>query len=224
MRSSPPKPTTTTTGEHPITLHDARLDFVLGSLLNSGAESVLDLGCGSGAFLKYAATQKQFRRIVGVDTSEESLAVARRELAPHIEDGTKSISLINGSYLTENMTLAGFDAAVLIETIEHLDPRRLSVLERILFVAYRPTTIVLTTPNKEYNVLYGLGEDELREPDHRFEWSRLRFRSWSTRLARQYGYRVLFGNVGECHPVFGTPTQAARFTRDDQFMHSRRAD
>ncbi len=212
------------TGENPISLHETRLNFVLGALLDSGASSVVELGCGSGAFLKCAASQEQIRHIVGIDASEESLAVARRELAPFIDGDAQKVSLINGSCLDENLSLAGFDAAVLVETIEHLDPRRLSTLERVLFVAYRPLTIVVTTPNKEYNVLYGLGEDELREPDHRFEWSRLRFRAWAQRLARHHGYRVIFANVGECHPTFGTPTQAARFTRHDPFMNSTCAD
>lgn len=205
-------------------MHDTRLNFVLGALLDSGAETLLDLGCGSGAFLKRAAGQPQFRRIVGVETSQEALAVARRELAPHINGDAGRLSLIHGSYLDENEALTGFDAAVLVETIEHLDPRHLSLLERTVFIQYRPITVIVTTPNKEYNVLYGLGENEFRDPDHRFEWTRLKFRSWATRIARQYGYRVIFGNIGEAHPGFGTPTQAARFTRDGLSLDMQQAD
>jgi len=182
-------------------------------VLGSGAESVLDLGCGSGAFLKRAAHQQQLQRIVGVEASEEALAVARRELGPFMREPSGKVSLINGSFLDEDRDLTGFDAAVLVETIEHLDPRRLSRLEQALFVSYHPATIVLTTPNREYNVLYGLASHELREPDHQFEWSRPRFQSWAQRLARQHGYRVSFGNIGEYHPTFGTPTQAAKFSR-----------
>lgn len=174
---------------------------------------MLDLGCGSGALLKRTAAHHQFQHIVGVDASEEALAVARRELARHMEHDTGRVTLINGSYLDENPRLAGFDAAVLVETIEHVDPRRLSVLERTVFGVYRPATVIVTTPNQEYNVLYGLGEHEYRDPDHRFEWTRLKFRSWATRIARTNGYRVVFGGIGESHPSFGSPTQVARFAR-----------
>lgn len=90
------------------------------------------------------------------------------------------------------------------------------MLERTVFDVYRPRTVVVTTPNQEYNVLYGLREGEVRDPDHRFEWSRLKFRSWAMRIGRQYGYRVIFGNIGEAHPEFGSPTQAARFMRTEQ--------
>ncbi|MCP1676937.1 3' terminal RNA ribose 2'-O-methyltransferase Hen1 [Natronocella acetinitrilica] len=205
-------------------LHDARLSFVIGGLLDSGAETVLDLGCGSGALLKRAIGRGEFARIVGVEASDEALAVARRELAGHTGMADGKLTLIHGSYLEEKQELAGFDAAVLVETIEHLDPRKLSTLERTLFVAYRPQTVIVTTPNKEYNKLYGLADHEFRDPDHRFEWTRLKFRSWAQRIARSYGYRTIFGNIGEAHPALGSPTQAVRFTRDDCDLRSQSAD
>ncbi|MEX0729834.1 MAG: methyltransferase [Aquisalimonadaceae bacterium] len=196
----------------------------MGALLNSGAKTVLDLGCGSGTLLKRALIQQQFLRIVGVEVSGQALAVARRELASHIDSDRGRLSLINGSYLVEDSRLHGFDAAALVETIEHVDPRRLSLLENTLFAMYRPSTVVVTTPNKEYNVLYGLSDNEVRDPDHQFEWSRLKFRSWAARIGRQHGYRVIYGNIGESHPVFGSPTQAARFTRVDHYSTCRYAD
>lgn len=207
-----------------MSLHDARLRFVLGALLDSGAESILDLGCGSGTLLKRAVDQKQFLRIVGVEVSAEALAVARRELAIHDQQRRdERLSLINGSYLDEDDRLQGFDAAALVETIEHIDPKRLCVLEKTVFAAYQLGTVVVTTPNQEYNVLYGLHAGEVRDPDHRFEWTRLKFRTWARRIGRQYGYRVVFGNIGEAHPEFGSPTQAARFIREEQQPRSARA-
>ena len=207
-----------------ISLHDARLNFVLGALLDSGAETVLDLGCGSGAFLKRAVAEARFARIVGVESSGIALAVARRELAAELATAGGKLSLVSTSFLEEDERLKGFDAAVLVETIEHIDPRRLSRLEQTVFAAYQPSTVIVTTPNQEYNVLLGLEDGRYRDPDHRFEWTRLKFRSWATRIARQFGYRVMFGNIGEGHPGYGSPTQAARFARVHAQLGRQRAD
>lgn len=193
-------------------LHEARLRYALGAVINSRAQSLLDIGCGSGTLLKRAVNVERFRRIVGLEVSGEALAVARRELQHHLGVG-KRLELVQGSCLDDQDRLAGFDAAALVETIEHLDPRHLSRLETNLFAHARPATVVVTTPNREYNVLYGLHEAERRDPDHRFEWDRRRFRTWAQRLARQYGYQVVISGIGEAHPEFGCPTQAARFTR-----------
>ena len=193
-------------------LHEARLRYALGAVMNSRADSLLDIGCGSGTLLKRAVRQARFRRIVGLEVSGEALAVARRELRDHLHGG-EPLELIQGSCLDDPQRLAGFDAAALVETIEHLDPRHLSRLETNLFAHACPGTIVVTTPNREYNVLYGLHQDERRDPDHRFEWDRRRFGAWAHRLARQHGYQVCISGIGEAHPEFGCPTQAARFTR-----------
>jgi hypothetical protein len=48
----------------------------------------------------------------------------------------------------------GYDAATVVEVIEHLDPPRLAAFERVLFEFSRPTTVVLTSPNREYNVVW----------------------------------------------------------------------
>lgn len=199
--------------DQPLALHEARLNYVLGTLVNSHARSLLDLGCGSGALLKQAVVETQFRRILGIEVSPQALAVARRELAEHLYSEPARLSLVQGSCLEDDTTPTGFDAAALVETIEHVDPRRLAALEHNLFGRARPGTVVITTPNHEYNVLYGLEPGELRDADHRFEWSRSRFRAWSLRLARQYGYQVAFSGIGEAHPEYGCPTQAARFSR-----------
>ena len=193
-------------------LHEARLRYALGAVINSRAGSLLDIGCGSGTLLKHAVKECQFRRIVGLEVSGEALAVARRDLREHLLAGQR-LELVQGSCLDDPQRLAGFDAAALVETIEHLDPRHLSRLETNLFAHARPATVVVTTPNQEYNTLYGLHEGERRDPDHRFEWNRRRFGTWAQRLARQHGYQVFISGIGEAHPEFGCPTQAARFTR-----------
>ncbi|MCD0389262.1 hypothetical protein, partial [Acinetobacter baumannii] len=70
----------------------------------------------------------------------------------------------------------GFDAAAVVEVIEHLDPPRLSAFERVVFEFSRPSTVVLTTPNREYNVMWEtLPAGAVRHADHRFEWDRQEF-------------------------------------------------
>lgn len=197
-------------------LHDARLNFVIGSLLDCGVRNFIDLGCGAGSLLKKALLSGYFDAILGLETAADSLAVARAELADYLRAPNPELRLINGSGLDVQPQLQDFDAIVMVETLEHIDPRQLSRLEEALFVGYRPRHVILSTPNRDYNPLYGLAAHELREPDHKFEWSRIRFRSWGLRLARQYGYHARFAHIGEAHPELGSPTQAIRFSRIDE--------
>ena len=110
--------------------------------------------------------------------------------------------------------LVGFDAAALVEVIEHLDPPRLDAAEQNVFGSARPGTVVVTTPNAEYNVRWeSLPSGELRHRDHRFEWTRAEFGSWAQKVAGSYGYSVRFEPVGPKDPAVGAPTQMAVFTR-----------
>ena len=47
----------------------------------------------------------------------------------------------------------GHDAAVAVEVIEHLDPGPRAAFERVLFGYAEARTVVVTTPNREYNAL-----------------------------------------------------------------------
>jgi small RNA 2'-O-methyltransferase len=192
-------------------LHEERLDSVVSALLRRGAATVLDLGCGSGALLRRLAERERFTRIVGLDSSPEALAEARRLLTPLGTPGDGRVSLVQGSFLTVESLHAGFDATTLVETIEHVEPGQLSAVEKVVFAKLRPATVVITTPNVEYNVLYGLASGELRHRDHRFEWSRSRFRSWAVGVAERHGYRAVLEGIGRPHPWLGSPTQMGVF-------------
>jgi hypothetical protein len=99
-----------------------------------------------------------------------------------------------------------------MEVVEHVDPSRLEALERVVFGAARPGAVVVTTPNREYNVLYE-GLIGMRHPDHRFEWPREEFVAWTERIGVSYGYGVRLRGIGELDPNLGTPTQMAVFIR-----------
>ncbi|WKN33789.1 3' terminal RNA ribose 2'-O-methyltransferase Hen1 [Porifericola rhodea] len=196
------------------TLHQERLKQVLSELKASGAKSVLDLGCGEGKLLKMLLREKQFENILGMDISYRSLEKAKerlhfQEMAPRQKE---RINLIHGALTYRDKRLEGFDAAALVEVIEHLDENRLAALERVLFEFARPTTVVLTTPNRDYNQLFEtLDAGAFRHSDHRFEWSRAEFKAWATGVAEVYDYTVNFKAVGEEHPNFGAPSQMAIF-------------
>jgi small RNA 2'-O-methyltransferase len=194
-------------------LHEERLDGVVDRLLSAGVQSVLDLGCGNGALLERLLAEPRLLRIVGVDRSLPCLDEARARLASPGGVQDPRLALRQGSVLDLDDDLTGFDAAVLVETIEHLDPAHLSRLERGLFLRLRPERVVVTTPNREYNVLFGLERRERRHPHHRFEWDRAKFERWASGAARRTRYDVTFESLGPVHDWRGSPTQMAVFVR-----------
>ncbi len=195
-------------------LHKLRLDKVVATLLASGAERVLDLGCGPGELLARLVTQPQFTKIVGMDTSLETLGAARQRLGLASDGASDSrVCLWQASFTSCVEEFAGFDAAVLLETIEHVEPNRLSAVEQAVFVGYHPQVVLLTTPNFEYNELHGLRPGALRHRDHRFEWSREKFQNWAAGVARRNGYQVVFDAIGPVDARRGSSTQMATFSR-----------
>ena len=196
--------------EKPLSLNEQRHGAVLAALRASGAQTVLDLGCGEGKLLRELLKDKQFERIVGMDVSIRSLELAQKQLKlDRLPDRQAArLNLIHGSLIYRDKRLEGFDAAAVVEVIEHLDPPRLSALERVLFEFARPKTVVLTTPNREYNVMWEtLPAGQFRHSDHRFEWTRQEFQDWANRVAEQHGYSVRFLPVGPEDEEVGSPTQ-----------------
>ena len=202
--------------EHPIRLNDIRMETVSRVLKDSGAVRVLDLGCGEGRLLRELRRIGQFKEIVGLDASIRALEIAARrlrleQLPPRQRE---RVRLLHGALTYRDDRLAGYDAAAVVEVIEHLDPARLAAFERALFQFARPGTVVVTTPNREYNVNFRtLHEGAFRHKDHRFEWTRPEFADWARRVASSHGYEVAFEPVGEVDPEHGAPTQMGVFRR-----------
>lgn len=193
-------------------LHEERLGIACDMLRGSGAKTVLDLGCGSGALLQRLLESGSFTAVTGLEESGVSVRDARRRLAGWLEDPETPLTLLRGSFREANPALAGYEAATMIEVIEHVPPQQLSTVEQAVFGSYRPGCLFLTTPNREYNPIFGLGPGEFRDPDHKFEWDRAKFRQWVTGVARRNGYAVRVGGIGEMDPDLGPPTQTAWFT------------
>ena len=196
-------------------LHDIRLKLVAEKLKQSGAASVIDLGCGDGKLLRLLLKEKQFTRIAGTDVSYSELEKSQDKLHWNEmpERQRERLSLFQSSLTYRDKRFSGFDAAAVVEVIEHLDPNRLPALEKSLFTYAKPQTIVLTTPNREYNVRYeNLSAGKVRHSDHRFEWTRSEFEAWAERVARENNYTVAFFPVGEEEENIGAPSQMAVFT------------
>ena len=201
--------------EETIGLNELRLTKTVEVMKQSGAKRVLDLGCGEGKLLRKLMADKQFEEIVGMDVSHQSLKIAHQRLRlDRLPDKQKErITLMQGSLCYRDDRLQGYDAAAVIEVIEHLDITRLTYFERVLFEYTRPQIVVLTTPNVEYNVQFeNLPVGRLRHKDHRFEWTREEFESWGSKICDRFGYSVKFYAVGETKENIGTPTQMAVFT------------
>ncbi|WP_459558024.1 3' terminal RNA ribose 2'-O-methyltransferase Hen1 [Lacunimicrobium album] len=202
--------------ETPLSLNDQRHGAVLAALKGTGGTRVLDLGCGEGKLLRELMKEKQFEEIIGMDVSIRTLEIASRRLKlDKLTDRQASrIKLLHGSLIYRDRRLEGFDAAALVEVIEHLDPARLAALERVVFEFARPGTVVVTTPNREYNVMWEtLPAGQFRHSDHRFEWTRAEFEEWALRVAEKTGYRVRFAEIGPVEEGIGSPTQMGIFEK-----------
>ncbi|GAA3217615.1 3' terminal RNA ribose 2'-O-methyltransferase Hen1 [Actinocorallia longicatena] len=200
--------------EKKVPLNELRAEAVLAALRQEDARSVIDLGCGPGALLARLAEEPSFTRIAGTDVAFGAVRTAHRRLGidrlPRAR--AERITLFQGALTYADDRFAGYDAAVLMEVIEHVDPSRLGSVAEVVFGRARPKTVIVTTPNSEHNVRYE-GLTGLRHPDHRFEWTRAQFRAWAEEIERSFGYAVRHVPVGEDDPEVGPPTQMGVFTR-----------
>ena len=201
-------------------LHEQRLDAVVDAVRECRAETVLDLGCGDGPCLLRLAEEPGVRTIVGIDLSAGALERLRCRLREAPASTRRKVELLNRCFLEPAAGLANFDMAILVESIEHIDPDRLAMIERAVFEQLLPASVVITTPNADFNPLLGVPGHRFRHPDHRFEWGRAKFRSWSKGIASRTGYAVSHRDVAGAHPQFGGASQMALFRRLEPVAHA----
>ncbi|HEY3952363.1 MAG TPA: 3' terminal RNA ribose 2'-O-methyltransferase Hen1 [Streptosporangiaceae bacterium] len=202
--------------DRPVPLAAQRRGAVLAVLRASAARRVGDLGCGEGALVADLLAERGIEQVVATDVSARALRAAGRRLRLETmpERQRDRLQIFQSALTYRDDRLAGLDAAVLMEVIEHVDPPRLGALERVVFGFAAPATVIVTTPNAEHNVRFdALPAGQLRHRDHRFEWTRAEFRSWSQRVAAGYGYTVRHLPVGAEDPAAGPPTQMAVFSK-----------
>ncbi len=204
--------------EKKINLNQERMEWVVAKLKAHNAKRVVDMGCGEGKLLSKLLQDNFFEQITGCDVSSRSLEIAKERLKidrlPSFQQ--KRISLMQTALTYRDKRLAGYDAATLIEVIEHMDLPRLDAFKRVVFEFAKPALVIVTTPNAEYNALFeNLPPGKFRHSDHRFEWTRKEFEDWANDVAARFGYAVTFEGIGNRHETLGAPTQAGIFTRND---------
>lgn len=198
-------------------LNALRLEAVQQAVLRSGAASVIDMGCGEGRLTGMLLREQQIRRLTACDVSVSMLERAADRL--HTESMPtalrEKLTLIQASLTYRDKRFSGFDCACIVEVIEHIEPMRIPAFERVVFEYASPGTVILTTPNKEYNVHYeNMKENALRHNDHRFEWTRAEFKAWADGVCERYGYRCEISGIGENDEATGAPTQMGVFTKN----------
>jgi len=201
--------------DEPASLNDLRHQTVLQALRDAGATTVLDLGCGEGKLLRLLLADPRFTRVTGADVSMQTLSIANERLnLDRLPDRQRErLTLFQTALTYRDRRLEGYDAAALVEVVEHVDLDRLPAFERSVFAYARPKTVIVTTPNRDWNAtIPALSGGKLRHRDHRFEWSREEFAAWAARIGDAFGYSVELHGVGDADPAFGCPTQMAVFT------------
>jgi 3' terminal RNA ribose 2'-O-methyltransferase Hen1 len=202
--------------ERPISLNEQRLAAVTQVIADAGARRVLDLGCGQGRLIQTLLKSPGIEQVVGVDVSYRSLEIAARRLyLDSMSPRSRArVELLQGSLTYRDRRLQNFDAAVVVEVIEHIEPSRLGSFERVVLVHARPRMVIVTTPNVEYNARFeSLPAGTLRHRDHRFEWTRAEFGAWAQGVGERNGYGVVTSGIGPTDPEVGSPTQMAVFSR-----------
>lgn len=202
--------------EERISLNDQRMGAVLAVLKETGAKRVIDLGCGEGRLLNALLKEKGFEHLAGMDVSVQALEYASSRLKlEHLPERVREkVELFQGGLTYRDSRITGYDTACAVEVIEHMDPSRVRAFERVVFEFGKPRTVIITTPNIEYNVRFEhLPAGRFRHRDHRFEWTRADFEKWASRVAKEFGYSVRFLPVGLEDRDVGPPTQMGVFSR-----------
>ncbi|MBF2066156.1 MAG: 3' terminal RNA ribose 2'-O-methyltransferase Hen1 [Calothrix sp. C42_A2020_038] len=200
--------------EKPLSLNKQRMLTVVKTLKENNLKSVIDLGCGEGTLLRYLIKDTFFEKITGVDVSYRALTIAKERIDKMslARNQWDKIQLFQSALTYQDKRFKGYDALTLVEVIEHLDLSRLSSLSRVVFEFTHPKTVIVTTPNIEYNVKFQtLPAGKFRHQDHRFEWTREEFQTWANQVAQRFGYTVQFQPIGDNDPQVGAPTQMSIF-------------
>ena len=198
-------------------LNTLRMETVRDAVLASGASTVIDLGCGECRLTSLLLNEQQIRKVTACDVSVVELEKAAQRL--HLDRmqpyRKNKLTLMQASLTYRDKRFEGYDCACVIEVIEHIEPMRIPAFERSVFEFAAPKTVILTTPNREYNANYErMEENALRHGDHRFEWTRAEFRAWTEHVCEKFGYTCEISGIGDIDEKYGTPTQMGVFTKN----------
>lgn len=179
-------------------LDKIRIQTVCNTVISCEAKTVIDIGCGEGKLLALLAKEPQIQKIAGVDVSVSALKKARLRLENLLfsDSQRQKVTLFQGSLMYRDKRYKGYDALCLVEVLEHIDPKKLPVLEKNIFGYTSPNIAVITTPNRAYNVNYDYLTGAFRHKDHRFEWDEKEYRAWCEKICEEYGYGFELSGIG----------------------------
>lgn len=197
-----------------VRLNEQRYQTIVDIVTNlPHKETVVDFGSGEGKLSVRLGFAPGVKEILAVEPSQMSqLRAMQKWDKARASEGFLAPTQVWGSLFYFDTRLCDKDVMILSEVIEHIDEFRLPPIMETVFVQYTPKTIIINTPNYEYNVVYEM-QDNLRHRDHRFEWTREQFNSWCNELSAKYKYSVNIGGIGEEDQDFGFPTQIAVFCK-----------
>lgn len=172
--------------------------------------------------------------MAGALKSMEPPAKGDQMTAPRWEPMTAELWL--GNIERYNSRFEPYEALVMLEVIEHLEPQLLSRFGVVTLGTYRPKLLLVSTPNFDFNSKFPHQHDDdtcpkgfadptgrtdrvFRHSDHKCEMTSQEFREWAIAAASDWGYDVQIGGVGTSNkpsyypdgsPVYATQTAVFR--------------
>lgn len=141
-----------------------RMQFVSNHINNR--QSVLDIGCGLGKYIKVCKPIKY----IGVDVDETVLEKAKTKAEYLNVDASFYTNYKEAlDSLTENTTV------LLIEVLEHMDQREALNIVLACIVNSYVEQILISTPNRDFNKYFNLAPEQVRYEDHLFEFTQEEF-------------------------------------------------
>ena len=193
--------------EKHTSLNTMRYEAIVNQVKQLQHSIVIDMGAGEGKLTEQLAQIKTIDKLYAVDPSNAALMKMTKRFSDAEFSVTPTIQWGSLYYEEDNFRKA--DVFILCEVIEHINEDRLPQLMHLITDTYAPKSIIITTPNAEYNRVYEL--QQMRHDDHRFEWTRAQFKAWCSKVSPQY--ELHFEGIGVEHPAYGTPTQMCVMTR-----------
>lgn len=199
-----------------VRLNDLRYQAILQEIeqLDQCAK-IVDLGAGEGKLSVQLGFLRGIQEVWAIEPSQVALlrAIDRFDKANKKPGFVKPQAQFGSLYYYDERIIQK-DVMILCEVIEHIDEDRLPQVFHMIFDQYDPKTLIVTTPNVEYNQVYGLGE-QMRHQDHRFEWTRAQFQAWCDQWTQLYPYSYQIKGIGEEDEQYGHPTQMVVFHRKE---------
>ena len=185
-------------------------DQALLAPLDFKAKTVLEIGFGRGEAIKYVL-EKGAQRVVGVDFSEDAVAIARQFLQKH----ALVAELICGDaleFVKREKNEACFDVVVMLDVIEHIPRAECAFLLKEMQRILRPKAVlVINTPvfGADNDVLAeGLNPRARDESDDFPETSGMHCNRYTKASLRRFMLACGYGAIGGHYFVSGAAVSA----------------